>query len=318
MLTEFEQIDFFLSAFRGAGGRTEGDTVELGPGDDAAILAPASRLVITTDALVERIHFKREWATAEEIGHKALAVNLSDIAAMGARPTTFTCALAFPPSFDPQTLAGIAHGMGRLAGRTGAVLSGGNFTRASELSLTITALGALATDGLRRNGARAGDLVLLLGNVGVAAAELSWLLAGQPLPKGPSALHSPEPLVFQGLRAAEHLHTGIDVSDGLVQDLGHVARASGVRIIIRPQAIPTTERFEALVGALPPGDRLRLLLSGGEDYALVVTGRASAVEALQAEAGGAVIGHVEAGAGIQVEGMPDGALFPGHDHFRAS
>lgn len=316
MKSEFERIDLFLEAFQRAGGSIEGGSVSLGPGDDAAIFSSARRLVVTTDAVVENVHFRLDWATPEQIGHKALAVNLSDVAAMGASIETFTCALALPASFPDEKLVGIASGMGALAHETGAVLSGGNFTKASELSITVTAIGSLSANALRRNSAQPGDVVLLVGEVGVAASELRLLMQGQPLPEGPSALHEPAPLLEAGERASRLVRCGIDVSDGLSQDLGHVAKASAVRLVIDARTIPRSSRFERLTREMGESEKLSLLVGGGEDYALVIIGAADAIESLRSQLGGEVIGRVETGEGVDFEGLPEGVPLGGHDHFR--
>lgn len=316
MSGEFDRIGLFLRAFRDAGGSVEGGVVSLGPGDDCAILTPLSRpSVVTADAIVEDVHFRRAWATPEQIGHKALAVNLSDLASMGAAPATFTCALGVPPDVTDADLAGIARGMGALAGRFGAVLCGGNFTRARELSITITAFGLLEGPALLRSAARPGDRVLLVGEVGVAGAELLRLERGERLPEGRSAVLSPEPLVDAGVRAARHARCGIDVSDGLAQDLGHVARASGGRVVVEAARIPRSDRFRALVQEMPAAEQARLQLAGGEDYALVVIAEPGAAGLIVRELGAADVGHVEAGAGVVIRGAPDGLALGGHDHF---
>jgi thiamine-monophosphate kinase len=138
---EFERIDIFLRAFQAAGGALSGPGVLLGPGDDAAVLAGGAPLAVTTDALMENVHFRRDWSSWEQVGHKALAVNLSDLAAMGARPLAFTCAVGLPATFGVADLEALARGMGALASRSGAILVGGNFTAAGEISITITAFG---------------------------------------------------------------------------------------------------------------------------------------------------------------------------------
>lgn len=316
MTGEFERIDLFLQAFQSAGGRVEGGVVQLGPGDDAAILSSPRRLVVTTDALVEGVHFRLDWATPEQIGHKALAVNLSDLAAMGARAETFTCALALPLRLTDAELAGLGRGMGTLAAKTGAVLAGGNFTKASELSLTITAMGSLESEALRRDTARPGDGVLLFGATGVAAAELRWLLRSDALPDGHSALHEPQPLLDAGERAAKLFRCGIDVSDGLAQDLGHIAKRSGVKVVVDVAHLPRTARFETLTADCDEREKLRLLLAGGEDYALVVFGELKALETLRQDVGGRLIGRVAAGSGVAFEGLPADVSLAGHDHFR--
>jgi thiamine-monophosphate kinase len=306
MTGEFEKIDRFLQAFRAAGGRTEGGAVLLGPGDDCALVRSGRPLAVTTDAVVDGVHFRLDRATPRQVGHKALAVNLSDLAGMGARPAAFTCALTVPRGFDDAHLDGIAAGMGSLAARFGCVLAGGNFSGGRELAITITALGEVEGTALRRDAARPGDPVVLVGALGEAAAELAWLEAGRALPPGRSAQHEPEPLVEAGLRAAMTARCGIDVSDGLVQDLGHVAKASGVRVVVELDRVPRSDRFRALASGFSEAQAACWLRAGGEDYALVVTGAAE----------GVVIGRVEAGAGVVVEGQPAGLALEGFDHFR--
>jgi thiamine-monophosphate kinase len=314
---EFGRIALFLKAFQAAGGAVSGEGVPLGPGDDAAILRTRGDLAVTTDAIVEDVHFRRRWATWEQIGHKALAVNLSDLAAMGATPVAFTCAFLLPENVGDDALKGMATGMARLAHDHGVVLAGGNFSRARELSVTITAFGQVGEQLLRRDTAKPGDVVVLIGELGVAAAELRLLEIGLPLPTGRSAALTPTPLIAAGRRAAACVSCGIDISDGLVQDLGHIAESSGFRIRIDYGAIPRSGRFHALADDSPPADRAHLLLAGGEDYALVVIGSPEAAERLRTDpvTRGVVIGRVESGAGVVVDGLPDGTDLSGHDHF---
>lgn len=313
-MNEFQKIDAFLQHFQDAGGVLQNERVVLGPGDDCAVLAGGETLVMTTDAIVEDVHFRSDWFSWEEVGHKALAVNLSDLAAMGAVPVAFSCAIAAPPTLPQEALNGIAAGMGRLAALSGGALSGGNFTRSGDLSITLTALGSPHFEILRRDSAQVGDRVLLIGELGVASAELAWLLDGKTLPPGPSALKSPRPLIEEGKAASQLVRCAIDISDGLAQDLGHIAAASGVRIEIDPSALPRSERFELLTRDLDEHKRLELLLAGGEDYALLVCGPAEKLKQLAKAVGGVEIGRVSAGSGLAVLGHADGA-FAGHDHF---
>ena len=312
---EFKRIELFLHAFREAGGATSGPLVPLGPGDDAAIIAPRGPLAVTTDALVEDVHFRRAWATWEQIGHKALAVNLSDLAAMGARPLAFTCAFALPPDIEDDSLIGLAGGMGRLASHHGAVLAGGNFSRAREVSITITAFGEVTGEGLRRHRARPGDVVILVGEVGVAAAELQRLESGGSLPDGSSALLTPHPQIAAALAAVPESVCGIDVSDGLIQDLGHVAAASNVAMRIRYELIPQTERFRGLTASATSEERAQLLLAGGEDYALVLIASPANGARLCRALAAVIIGDVVEGTGVTVSGAPGGTVLRGHDHF---
>jgi thiamine-monophosphate kinase len=313
---EFERIELFIREFRLAGGALAGPQVPLGPGDDAAIVKARGPLAITTDALVEDVHFRRGWGTWEQVGYKALAVNLSDLAAMGARPVGFTCALGLPPDVGDEILAAIARGLARLALPHNAILAGGNFTRAREVSLTITAFGELDGQPLRRDGARVGDSILLVGDVGVAAAELRVLQQGGALLAGRSALLEPFPQIEAGHLAMAHARCAIDVSDGLAQDLEHVARASALRLRISFAHVPVSDRFRGLTEASSEAERAHLLLAGGEDYSLVVVAPPTSVHRLCRDLPAAQIGVVEEGRGLMIDGLPSGTRLEGHDHFR--
>lgn len=286
---EFALIDAFLAPFGLArDGRGAGGFVERGPGDDCAVLRPARgmRLVVTTDALVEGVHFDRALSPkaglgwAEDAGHKALAVNLSDLAAAGAAPRAFVCALGVPRG-EPAALAtarALGRGMARLSRAHGCRLAGGNVARAPAWSLTLTVFGE-ARRPLSRASGRPGDALVLAGTLGAAALGLRLLQArarGARLPAGASgplrAQLRPEPLVRAGLVAARFARAAIDVSDGLLQDLGHLARASGcgarVELAHLPR-LPAVERARR-EHARASGHAWEPLVSGGEEYALLL------------------------------------------------
>lgn len=300
MSGEFALIDTFTRPFVRAGG-----LVRLGPGDDCAVLRPRAgfELCITVDALVEGVHFTREFGWGE-VGHKALAVNLSDLAAMGAVPRTFLCALALPAA-DGRHLAAVARGMARLASAHGLVLAGGNLTRAREWSLTLTLLGEVERGrALLRSGGREGDVLLVTGPLGGAAAGLGA--------NAPARLRRfqrrPEPRVEAGRALRGLAHAAMDLSDGLLQDLSHLARASGLAARVDVNAVPRVT-----------GASLEQALSGGEDYELLAAlpprAVAKAVKRLRALGlAPAVVGTLERGkAGrVEAEGRPS----DGHDHFR--
>jgi len=273
------------------------------------VLPPCrEELCVTTDAVVEGVHFSRPAFSLEDVGHKALAVNLSDLAAMGARPLWFTCAVA-APALSLAEARGLARGMGRLAAAHGCALVGGNFTRARELSVCITAAGAAPPGGaLLRGGARAGDLLYVSGTLGEARKALDELAAGGRLPRG-DRQRRPVPRVALGLLARRFATAGMDVSDGFAQDLGHLCRASAVAA-------------EVEVGLLPRREAgLEAALSGGEDYELLLAvppGRAAAFERACVRAGEQVscVGHFSAGRGVRLR--QGGRLLRarrGHDHF---
>jgi thiamine-monophosphate kinase len=293
--------------------RTQPASTLLGPGDDAAVVAASDgRVVATTDVLVEGVHFRLDWSTPEQIGRKAAAANLADIAAMGAVPTALLVGLAAPADIPVTTLSALADGLWAEADGVGAGLVGGDVVAAAELVLAVTALGSLeGRSPVTRAGARPGDVVALAGRVGWAAAGLAVLQRGFRSPGAVVAAHRvPEPPYAAGPQAARAGATSmIDISDGLLADLGHVAAASGVVIELRIPDVPP--RLAELGGALGI-DPLSWLLTGGEDHALVATFPPDVVP----PAAFAVIGAVRAGdPAVLVAGKPyDGE--PGWTHFR--
>lgn len=230
-----------------------------GPGDDCAVLG---RLVVTTDALVEDVHFTRAAFSFEDIGHKALAVNLSDVAAMGATPAWFTVALGLPPDVSTRDVEALARGMARLARTHHAELVGGNVTRARELSVTVTAAGTLTRAPLLRSGAKPGDGLYVSGPLGDAAGGLRF-----EVPALRRAQRRPAPHLAFGQLASRFASACIDVSDGLAQDLQHVCDASGVGAELWSAALPISRTL--LKHA--PREALQLSLTGGEDYVLLLS-----------------------------------------------
>ncbi|MGA9525244.1 MAG: thiamine-phosphate kinase, partial [Myxococcaceae bacterium] len=239
---EFEKIAAFVKRFPRA-------QVPVGIGDDCAVVRPSARaeLCVTTDSLVEDVHFTRAGYRPEEIGHKALAVNLSDLAAMGARPAWFVCAMELPPWVDDVVLNGLARGMSALAKRSGIALVGGNLSRAKKLSLTLTVTGEVPRGkALLRGGAKAGELLYVSGTLGDARLGLELLnrprhRATEPHPGGPLRRQTrPEPRLELGLIARAYASAAIDISDGLAQDLGHMCRASGVGAVVELERLPTS------------------------------------------------------------------------------
>ena len=268
---ELALIDAFLRPFgqrRDRAARAAAGVL-VGPGDDCAVLAPSRgmRLVATTDAVVEGVHFDFATGTPADAGHKALAVNLSDLAAAGARPRWFLCALGVPRG-APGALriaAGLARGMAALARAHAVALAGGNVTSALQWSVTITALGE-AKRPLSRAGGKPGDALVVCGELGKAALGLSELRRGLRTSMARAQLR-PEPLVKAGLAAAGLASAAIDVSDGLLQDLGHLAAASGCGARLDCASLPEPRPVKA---ASPDH---ALALAGGEDYALLLAVR---------------------------------------------
>jgi thiamine-monophosphate kinase len=315
-MTEFELIERFARpAPQGGAG------VILGIGDDAALLRPprGADLAVTVDAVVEGVHFGAGFAP-EDVGWKALAVNLSDLAAMGARPLWALCALAVPRGADPGRLLRVGRGLAACARRFGVALAGGNVTRAAELSLAVTAMGSLPRGrALRRDGARPGDRLVVSGSLGGAALGIH--------PRAPASARRrqrrPEPRVELGRGLLGLATACIDISDGLLQDLGHLARASGVGAVVRIGDLPLDPEL-ARLAALDPR-LLELALAGGEDYELlaaVPAGRLGRARAAAARAGVrlAEIGEVVRGRRVRALDPAGREVRPasaGHDHLAA-
>ncbi|MCQ0004826.1 thiamine-phosphate kinase [Actinomadura madurae] len=282
----------------------QGPQVLLGPGDDAAVIAaPDGRVVATTDLLVEGRHFRRDWSGPYDIGRKAAAQNLADVVAMGARPTALLVGFAAPPGTGAAWAGRLYDGLADECRAAGASVAGGDVAGAPEITLAVTALGDLGGAApLTRSGARPGDVVALRGRLGFASAGLALLGAGEDVPEELLAAHRrPEPPYAAGDEARAHGATALlDVSDGLVQDLGHIADASGVRIDIDSAAVPVPE-------ILGP-DGLRHVLTGGEDHAFAATFPPSALPASWTRIGDVVEG---AACGWTAASRPPGAW----DHF---
>jgi thiamine-monophosphate kinase len=280
-----------------------GDAVLLGPGDDAAVIAaPDARVVATTDVLVESRHFKRDWSSATDVGVRAAGANLADIAAMGAVPTALLVGLAVPVDLPAQWVVELADGIGEEAARAGASVVGGDLVRGEVVTISVTALGTLqGRDPVTRGGARPGDLVAVAGRLGWSAAGFAVLSRGFRSPRTLVDAHRrPQPPYDEGPRAAGLGATAmVDVSDGLVSDLGHVARASGVAIRLETDAFHVPQEFVDTSRALN-ADPMQWLLTGGEDHALAATFPPD----VDLPMAWSVIGRVEDGERVLVDGAP--------------
>ena len=275
--------------------------VVLGPGDDAAVVtAPDGRVVACTDMLVEGNHFRRDWCSAADVGHKAAAANLADIASMGARPTALLAAVAAPQDLPAEWLEGLASGLAAEAAAVGAAVVGGDTTRGELLTVTVTALGDLeGREPVTRSGAKPGDVLALAGRIGWAAGGLNVLSRGFRSPGAlVGAYRRPQPPYAAGRDAAlMGVRAMIDVSDGLLADIGHIADDSGVAIDVDTTALPVPEPMRNAAEALG-ADARNWLLSGGEDHALAA---AFPPDVLLPE-GWRRIGTVSEGAGVTVDG----------------
>lgn len=290
----------------------QGEHVLLGPGDDAAVVAvPDGRVVVSTDLLVDTRHFRRDWASALDIGHKAAAQNLSDINAMGGRATALTVGLAAPVDLPVAWALELADGIAEEAALVGASVVGGDLTGADQLMIAVTVLGSVDGEPVRRSGARPGDVVAMAGRQGWAAGGLAVLARGFRSPrKLVDAYRRPEPPYEAGAQALRLGATAmIDVSDGLLADVGHVATASGVAVDIHTGAFELAEPLQA-VGAALGADPMQFILGGGDDHALVATFPAGTA----LPDGWTTIGTVSEGEGVTVDGAAyEGST--GHTHF---
>ncbi len=317
MTTEFELIERFFS--RHATGAL------LGVGDDAALITPSPGhdLAVTTDTIASGIHFMPD-AEPRSLGSKALAVNLSDLAAMGARPRWTLLAITVPKA-DEAWFAGFSEGFYDLAGRHDVSLIGGDTTR-GPLAITVTALGEVATGrALRRDGARVGDELWVSGQIGSAALAMRHIrgdvrLKGKGLEACMARLEAPIPRVELGRELSNVASSAIDVSDGLVADAGHICAASGVAIEIAYADVPSISDVTHL-----KGDRVvrNAMLAGGDDYELLFTaaaGEARQMDSISARLGLALtrIGRVVAGEGVHVLDQSGGVIsvdIGGYEHF---
>lgn len=297
----------------------------IGIGDDAAVLAvPAGRPVATMDLLVEGRHFRRNWSAPADVGGKAAARSLADVAAMGAVPVALLVGLAVPGELAVAWAEGLVDGIAAESARAGAAAVGGDVSGADTIMIAVTAVGELAGQApVTRAGARPGDVLAVTGVLGHAAAGLALLAAGLAGPASlVAAYHRPRPVYEAGPQAVDLGATSmIDISDGLVADLGHVARASGVGIGIDTARLLPGPDLLAAAAALRPAGRpgegaapappLSWMLTGGEDHALAATFPPAA----RLPAHWTVLGEVRSGRGVTVDGRP----WPGPggwDHYR--
>ncbi|MGV2910013.1 thiamine-phosphate kinase [Achromobacter sp. AGC25] len=321
MASEFDLIARYFTRTAPAG--------MLGVGDDCALfpVPPGEQVATSTDLLLEGRHFFPD-VDPRALGHKALAVNLSDLAAMGARPIGCVLGLALP-RLDEPWLAAFADGFHALAAAHGCPLIGGDTTRsAHDLAISVTVFGAVpASQALRRDGAQAGDDIWVSGELG--AADVAYrLLDGQYPADAPllaatrGALEWPQPQVALGLALRGVAHAAIDLSDGLLQDLGHILAASGVGASIEFSRMPVA----AALAAMDAAPLQRAVLGGGDVYQLCFTAPAAKRDAVQA-AGLAAnarvtrIGQTLAQPGLTVldgQGQPMTTLPAGFDHFPAA
>jgi thiamine-monophosphate kinase len=312
------QLGEFGLIRRVSAGRSQPASTLLGPGDDAAVVAaPDGRVVATTDVLVEGVHFRLDWSAPEQVGRRAAAANLADVAAMGAVPTALLVGLACPPDTPVATLDGLADGLWAEAGSAGAGVVGGDVASSKQLTVAVTALGTLEGRApVLRSGARPGDQVALCGRIGWAAAGLAVLQRGFRSPAVVVNAHrAPEPPYAAGPEAARAGATSmVDVSDGLLADLGHVAAASGVVLDVSAAALTVPSRLVD-VGAALGTDPRHWLLTGGDDHALAASFPPDVLLPFGWTRIGAVLSPGDGEPGVLVDGRPYDGGPTGWDHF---
>ena len=308
----------------------KGRGVLLGIGDDAAWVANPSRSsLVTADLLIEGIHFDLKWTSLFDLGYKTLAVNLSDIAAMGGIPAYLILSLGIPSAFESRDIEEFYRGIRFLAAKHDVALVGGDTNAAKLLIISACVLGHAPHRPIRRSGAQAGDDIYVTGTLGDSALALKFLKSRSLRGKRSSAAyllsrhHRPTPRVTTGaLLARQRLATAmIDVSDGLIQDLGHICKASGIGAEIWQDRLPLSRAYRTLAGKAGT----RFALSGGEDYELLFCARKrdrGRIEKLQTQAGVAItrIGTSSLKKnGVSVlsaAGKPVETRNAGHDHFK--
>jgi len=290
----------------------QGEAVLLGPGDDAAVLDLAGHVVVCTDVLVEGVHFRADWSTAHDVGRKAVAVNAADVAAMGACTVAVVVGLAAPADTPVAWLTELTAGLRAESATVGCSVVGGDTVAGPVVTVAVTAVGTLLGAPVTRAGARPGDVVAVCGRLGYAAAGLAVLRRGFRSPRALVDVHRcPLPPYADGPRAAAASATSmIDVSDGLLADLGHVAEASGVHITVDGGRLDVPEELRAMARGLGADPR-SWVLAGGEDHALAAT----FPPGTPPPDGFVPIGEVGEGSGVSVSGWDDLDVATGYEHF---
>ena len=304
-----------------------------GIGDDCAVLRPADGhdLLVTTDTQEEGVHFRRDWSTPEDIGWRCLAVNVSDIAAMGGVPLGAVVALSLPETLAVAFVEAMYDGMNALAEAYDCPIIGGNISKSTErLSVTITVLGSTPRDGAAyRAAARAGDAIWVTGDLGAVKAGLEALIhpqavAGLPTDAVLARYRRPRPRLREAQFLRQHgAHSLIDLSDGLSSDLAHICEASGVGARLLADRIPISDETRKVARAFGL-DALTMALHGGEDFELCLTAPSDVAEALeqgfrdQFDCPLTRIGTIQAGAGVTLchsDGGDVPLIAGGYDHF---
>jgi thiamine-monophosphate kinase len=310
----------------------KGRGVRMGIGDDAAWVSnPTGSSLITADLLIEGVHFDFNWTSMFDLGYKTLAVNLSDIAAMGGIPAYLVLSLGIPVAFDSEKIAEFYRGIRALAAKSGVALIGGDTNVAQTFLVSACVIGHAPHRPVSRGGAKLGDDIYVTGTLGDAALALQFLRGN--LPSGKKGLvgkllarhHRPTPRLMAGrFLAKERLASAmIDISDGLLQDLGHVCRASRIGAVLTADSLPLSRAYRAFGGS----NSLRCALTGGEDYELLFCARqrdrARIISSEVQQRAKVAITHIgtcvaanEEIAVLDACGKPLDLPIKGHDHFK--
>ncbi len=306
-LGEFALIDAIAARLE----TTSAAAVPVGIGDDSAVVsAKGGNVVACMDLLAQGVHFRLDWSQPNDIGRKAAAQNLADIFAMGARPTALLVGLALPQETPVSWVMGLADGLSQEAAGVGVTVVGGDIVRSSSIVISVTALGELGNaKAILRSGAKPGDTLAIAGRLGFAQAGLLMLSRGFRSPKVLVGAHRvPEP-PYELAKLATRATSMIDISDGLVSDLAHIAQASKVHINIESNKFKIPEALAAAASAFN-SDAMEWILSGGEDHAFAAT----FTTALDVPNGWTIVGKVDSGTpGVSVDGAE--YLVQGWDHF---
>ena len=278
---EFERIARIRKRLSGAGGG-DGEGVVVGIGDDAAVLAPSeSSQIVTVDVAVEGVHFRREWGSWRVLARRAVVCAASDVAAMGGRGRCALVALVLPAGFADAALDEIADGIADAARECKAPVVGGNLSSGTELSITTTVIGEVDGAPMRRSGARPGDGIYVTGPVGAAGLGLAILARGGPVDEEPHRYfverwRRPIARLVEGMRLRNTATACIDVSDGLLADLGHLCEQSSVGARLYASELPLARGFRELARTFDL-DPIELALGSGDDYQLLFTAPATPV-----------------------------------------
>lgn len=291
-------------------GKPDANTVPVGPGDDSAVvITSGNRVVACVDVLNEGVHFRTDWSPANDVGHKAAAANLADIFAMGADPTALLVGLTIPATTQVSWVLDLATGLKAEAQKVGAYVVGGDIVRGDQINISVTALGKLdQREPILRSGAKVNDVVAVAGRLGYSAAGLQMLQRGFRSPRNLVAAHRVPNPPYELAIAARNASSMIDISDGLISDLGHIARASKVGIEIKSEAFEIPEELTSAAAAFN-GDARKWVLAGGEDHAFAATFS----DPLSVPAGWNIVGLVTSGNEVLLDGVIPAEL--GWDHF---